>query len=92
MKDIVVLCDGSRVDELVDAFNCPLEGETSRAVLWCGITHRYGLGVIVLECEEEASEFLHALQEESDIFDFSESSEDTTFSVAGASGGNSPSC
>jgi len=53
--------------------------------------HRYGLGVIVLECEDDAEEFLHALQDDTDIFDFSEGPEDPIY-VVRASGGNAPSC
>ncbi|MBV8695826.1 MAG: hypothetical protein JO183_10125 [Ktedonobacteraceae bacterium] len=91
MKDIVVLCDGSRVDEFVDAFKIQFEGDANIGVLWSGTMHRYGLGVIVLECEDDAEEFLHALQDDTDIFDFSEGPEDPIY-VVRASGGNAPSC
>ena len=53
---------------------------------------RYGLGVIVLECEEAAAAFLHELEEEGNIFDYSESPEYPTFYVARAHGGTSPFC
>ena len=33
MKDIVVLCDGSRVDEFVDAFKIQFEGDANIGVL-----------------------------------------------------------
>ncbi|MBV9707945.1 MAG: hypothetical protein JO125_11125, partial [Chloroflexi bacterium] len=82
----------SRVDELVDAFNYQFEEDANIGVLWSGMTQRYGLGVIVLECEEEAEEFLHALEKDTDIFDFSQGPEDAIYCVARANGGGSPSC
>jgi len=91
MKDIIVLCEGSRVDELTDAFNVQFEGEENRGILWSGTMQRYGLGVILIECEEDAVEFLQALEKNTDIFDFSEGPEDPTY-VVRASGGTSPSC
>jgi hypothetical protein len=86
MQHLVVLCDGRRIDELVEGLTCQWEGEAKREVLWCGLTHRYGLGVIVLACEQEAEEFLHDLQEQSDLFDVCESPEDATCWVARAQG------
>ena len=75
MKDIIVLCDGSRVDELTDAFNVQFEGEANKEVLWSTTMQRYGLGVILIECEEDAAAFLQALERDSAIFDYSESPE-----------------
>jgi len=81
MKDIIVLCDGSRVDDLVTALRLHCEGEANRGVLWSGRMHRYGLGVIVIECEQDAGEFLRALARDSTIFDYSEGPEDAIYYV-----------
>jgi hypothetical protein len=88
MKDIIVLCDGSRVDELTTTFNLQFEGEENRGVLWSATMHRYGLGVIAIECAEDTAAFLQTLEKESAIFDYSEGPEYPTFSVARADGGS----
>ncbi len=91
MQHLVVLCDGRRIDELGEGLTCQWEGEAKREGLWWGLTHRYGLGVMVLACEE-AGEFVHDLQEESDLFDVCERPEDATCWAARASGASSPLC
>jgi hypothetical protein len=82
MKEIVVLCDGSRVDELITDLNCHFEDDTHGGILWSGTMYRYGLGVIFIECKEDAGALLQALREDADIFDFGEGPEEPMFYVA----------
>lgn len=69
MYDLIVLCDGSRVAEIADDLDIQFCDEDSFSILWSGKTKRYGLGIVVIECEHELTKLIQELKNDAGIFD-----------------------
>ena len=80
MKDLIILCDGSRIEEIEEFLHLQFLDDPAISILSSGTTERYGLGIIIIEYEQEPpADLRHLLRTDTDIFDYLDAFEVPTY-------------